>query len=99
MKEQLSLQHNLWRDSVGYITTSYIFCSSHSHKDSKPPSDVPFSSGPGEVVAREVPKNEISPPSHSSNLKDEPSFSPHSSPPMSERSPSSPSPSMLIPPL
>ena len=69
--------------------------SSHDRIELSPLCDRLFSSEP----AIEVPKKEISPPSHSSNLKEEPSFSPHSSPPISERSPSSPSPSTLIPPL
>ena len=71
----------------------------HSCRGAKPFSTGDFSSNCDPLATADVPKNTTSPPSQSSNLNVEPSFSPHSKPPISDLSPSSPNPSMLMPPL
>lgn len=71
----------------------------HSCRGAKPLSPADFSSDCDALGTADVPKNTTSPPSQSSNLNVEPSFSPHSRPPISDLSPSSPNPSMLMPPL
>ena len=71
----------------------------HSRRGPKPFSPGVFSSECDVLGTADVPKNTTSPPSQSSNLNVEPSFSPHSRPPISDLSPSSPNPSMLMFPL